>query len=134
MSKDGLLPKVFSELHPKFKTPAKSNLLLFLFVGVFAGFIPGDIVGDMTSIGTLFAFVLVCIGVLVMRKKSPDFPRPFRTPFVPVVPILGVLVCMAMILGLGWENWARLLVWLAIGFAIYFGYSYKNSKLNKPTK
>ncbi len=131
MSNDGLLPKVFSELHPKFKTPAKSNLLLFVFVGFFAALIPGDVVGDMTSIGTLFAFVLVCIGVLVMRVKMPDFPRPFKTPLVPVVPILGVLVCLAMILGLGWENWARLIVWLAIGFAIYFGYSYNNSKLNK---
>jgi APA family basic amino acid/polyamine antiporter len=131
MSKDGLLPAVFSELHPKYKTPAKSNMLLFLFVGVFATFIPGDIVGDMTSIGTLFAFILVCIGIVVLRKKSPEIPRPFRTPFVPLVPILGVLVCSAMILGLGWENWTRLIIWLAIGFAIYFGYSIKNSKLNK---
>jgi APA family basic amino acid/polyamine antiporter len=131
MSKDGLLPSVFSELHPKFKTPAKSNMLLFLFVGVFATFIPGDVVGDMTSIGTLFAFILVCVGIIILRKTSPDTPRPFKTPLVPLVPILGVLVCLAMIAGLGWENWARLLVWLAIGFVIYFGYSVKNSKLNK---
>jgi APA family basic amino acid/polyamine antiporter len=131
MSKDGLLPSVFSDLHPKFKTPAKSNFLLFLFVGIFATFIPGDVVGDMTSIGTLFAFVLVCIGIIVLRKKSPDTPRPFKTPLVPLVPILGVLVCLAMIAGLGWENWTRLFVWLGIGFVIYFGYSVKNSKLNK---
>ncbi|MEY2829203.1 MAG: hypothetical protein RIQ33_1061 [Bacteroidota bacterium] len=131
MSKDGLLPSVFSELHPKYKTPAKSNFLLFLFVGIFATFIPGDVVGDMTSIGTLFAFVLVCIGIIVLRKKSPDTPRPFKTPLVPLVPILGVLVCLAMIAGLGWENWTRLFVWLGIGFVIYFGYSVKNSKLNK---
>jgi APA family basic amino acid/polyamine antiporter len=131
MSKDGLLPKVFSELHPKYKTPYKSNLLLLIFVGFFATFVPGDIVGDMTSIGTLFAFVLVCVGILIMRKTSPDIERPFKTPFVPVVPILGILVCMAMIFGLGWANWARLFVWLGIGFVIYFGYSIKNSKLSK---
>lgn len=131
MSKDGLLPKVFSELHPKYKTPYKSNLLLLVFVGFFATFVPGDIVGDMTSIGTLFAFVLVCVGILIMRKTSPDIERPFKTPFVPVVPILGILVCVAMIFGLGWANWARLFVWLGIGFVIYFGYSIKNSKLSK---
>ena len=131
MSKDGLLPPVFSQLHPRYKTPAKSNFLLFLFVGVFATFLPGDVVGDMTSIGTLFAFVLVCIGVIVMRKTSPETPRPFKTPLVPLVPILGIIVCLAMIAGLGWENWTRLFVWLAIGFAIYFGYSVKKSKLNK---
>lgn len=131
MSKDGLLPKVFSELHPKYKTPYKSNLLLLIFVGFFATFVPGDIVGDMTSIGTLFAFVLVCVGILIMRKTSPDIERPFKTPFVPVVPILGILVCLAMIFGLGWANWARLFVWLGIGFVIYFGYSIKNSKLSK---
>lgn len=131
MSKDGLLPKVFSELHPKYKTPYKSNLLLLVFVGFFATFVPGDIVGDMTSIGTLFAFVLVCVGILIMRKTSPDIERPFKTPFVPVVPILGILVCLAMIFGLGWANWARLFVWLGIGFVIYFGYSIKNSKLSK---
>ncbi|MBN8701640.1 MAG: amino acid permease [Bacteroidetes bacterium] len=129
MSKDGLIPKIFSDLHPKYRTPHKSNLLFFLFVGVFAAFVPGDIVGDMTSIGTLFAFVLVCIGVLVMRKTNPDMPRPFKTPLVPIVPILGVLVCLAMIYGLGTENWMRLFIWLAIGMAIYFGYSRKHSKV-----
>lgn len=129
MSKDGLMPKVFSELHPKFRTPYKSNMLLFLFVGLFAAFVPGDIVGDMTSIGTLFAFMLVCAGVIIMRKKNPDVPRQFKTPLVPLVPILGIIVCGAMIFGLGWPNWSRLLIWLAIGFVIYFGYSAKNSKL-----
>jgi APA family basic amino acid/polyamine antiporter len=131
MSKDGLLPAVFSDLHPKFKTPFKSNALLFLFVSVFAAFVPGDTVGDMTSIGTLFAFVLVCAGIIIMRKTDPDTPRPFKTPLVPLVPILGILVCAAMIYGLGVENWIRLFVWLGIGFVVYFGYSIKNSKLNK---
>jgi APA family basic amino acid/polyamine antiporter len=130
MSKDGLLPKIFSDLHPKYKTPYKSNALLFVFVGIFAAFVPGDIVGDMTSIGTLFAFVLVCAGVIIMRKIDPNISRPFKTPFVPFVPILGILVCGFMIFGLGLENWVRLLVWLIIGFVIYFGYSIKHSKLN----
>lgn len=131
MSKDGLLPKVFSELHPKFHTPYKSNLILFVFVGLFAAFVPGDIVGDMTSIGTLFAFILVCAGVIIMRKTDPDAVRGFKTPLVPLVPILGIIVCGAMIFGLGLPNWTRLIIWLLIGFVIYFGYSKRNSKLNK---
>jgi APA family basic amino acid/polyamine antiporter len=131
MSKDGLLPSVFSELHPSFRTPYKSNMILFLFVGLFAAFVPEDIVGDMTSIGTLFAFILVCAGVIIMRKTDPDAPRSFKTPLVPVVPILGILVCGAMIFGLGLPNWLRLIAWLLIGFVIYFGYSIKHSKLNK---
>lgn len=131
MSRDGLLPKVFSDVHPKYKTPYKANLIILVLVGAFAAFVPGDIVGDMTSIGTLFAFILVCIGVIIMRKTEPDLPRQFKTPWVPVVPILGVLVCAAMIFGLGWTNWARLFGWLIIGFFIYFGYSIKNSKVRK---
>src|ERR1700744_6302061 len=93
MATDDLLPKVFCELHPKFRTPYKSNMILFIFVGLFAAFLPESVAGDLTSVGTLFAFVLVCIGVLILRKKSPDRPRPFKTPLVPLVPILGVLVC-----------------------------------------
>jgi APA family basic amino acid/polyamine antiporter len=129
MSRDGLLPKVFSDVHPKYKTPYKANLIILVLVGLFAAFIPGDVVGDMTSIGTLFAFILVCIAVLILRKTEPNLPRQFRTPWVPFVPIAGVLVCAAMIFGLGWTNWLRLFVWLAIGFIIYFFYSRKNSKL-----
>jgi APA family basic amino acid/polyamine antiporter len=132
MSKDGLVPPIFSVLHPKYRTPYKSNWLFFIFVGLFAAFIPGDIVGDMTSIGTLFAFILVCAGVMILRKSDPDAPRQFRTPLVPLVPILGILVCSAMIFGLGWTNWARLAVWLAIGIVIYFAYSAKHSKLRNP--
>ncbi|MEP7107212.1 MAG: amino acid permease [Ferruginibacter sp.] len=129
MSRDGLLPKVFSAVHPKFKTPYKANLIILVLVGLFAAFIPGDIVGDMTSIGTLFAFMLVCAAVIILRKTEPDLPRQFKTPWVPVVPVLGIIVCAAMIFGLGWTNWVRLFGWLAIGFVIYFGYSRKNSKL-----
>jgi APA family basic amino acid/polyamine antiporter len=131
MSRDGLMPKIFSDLHPKYRTPYKSNMILFLFVGLFAAFVPGDIVGDMTSIGTLFAFILVCAGVIIMRRKNPELVRGFRTPMVPLVPILGIIVCGAMVFGLGWPNWMRLFIWLAIGFVIYFGYSARNSKLNK---
>jgi basic amino acid/polyamine antiporter, APA family len=131
MSRDGLVPRIFSDLHPKYKTPYKSNLIFFVLVGLFAAFVPGDIVGDMTSIGTLFAFILVCAGVWIMRVKNPEIPRQFKTPMVPLVPILGIIVCGAMIFGLGWTNWARLLAWLAVGLVIYFAYSRKNSKLNK---
>jgi APA family basic amino acid/polyamine antiporter len=131
MSRDGLVPKMFSDVHPKFSTPYKSNILFLLFVGVFAAFVPGDIVGDMTSIGTLFAFILVCAGVWIMRVKQPELPRAFKTPLVPLVPILGILVCGAMIYGLGWPNWLRLGIWMVIGFVIYFSYGIKNSTLNK---
>ncbi len=129
MSRDGLVPKVFSEVHPKYRTPYKANLLFFGFVGVFAAFVPGDIVGEMTSIGTLFAFVLVCIGVWVLRVRDPNAPRAFRTPLVPIVPIAGVIVNAAMIYGLGWTNWSRLGVWLVIGLVIYFAYGRHHSHL-----
>jgi APA family basic amino acid/polyamine antiporter len=134
MSRDGLVPAVFSEVHPRYRTPYKSNLLFFVFVGAFAAFVPGDIVGDMTSIGTLFAFILVCIGVWILRVRSPELPRQFRTPLVPLVPILGIIVCAAMIFGLGWPNWLRLAVWLVIGLVVYFGYSRKHSKVHAPPR
>ncbi|MBW7888016.1 MAG: amino acid permease [Bacteroidetes bacterium] len=133
MSRDGLVPSVFSDVHKKFKTPYKSNIIFFIFVGLFAGFLPGSVAGDMTSIGTLFAFVLVSIGVWIMRVRQPELPRGFKTPFVPFVPIMGAIVCAAMIYGLGMENWIRLFVWLLIGFIIYFSYSRHHSKLNKTT-
>jgi APA family basic amino acid/polyamine antiporter len=131
MSKDGLIWPVFSKLHPKFKTPYKSNLIFLVFVGIFAAFIPEDVVGNMTSIGTLFAFVLVCIGIVVMRRSDPDTPRPFKTPWVPFVPILGAVVCVLMMLGLGKDNWLRLIIWMIIGFVIYFTYSKKHSLIRK---
>ncbi len=128
MSKDRLLPKVFSEVHPEFRTPYKSNLLFMVFVSLFAAFVPVQVVGEMTSIGTLFAFVLVCIGVMVMRKTQPDAPRAFRTPLVPLVPILGILTCLAMMVSLPADTWLRLIIWLVIGLAIYFFYGLKNSQ------
>ncbi|WP_299289884.1 amino acid permease [uncultured Mucilaginibacter sp.] len=129
MSRDGLLPKVFSEIHPVYKTPYKASWFILILVGLFAAFVPGDIVGDMTSIGTLFAFMLVCVAVIVLRRTDPGLKREFKTPLVPFVPILGIIVCGAMIVGLGWTNWLRLIVWLLIGFVIYFSYSRKHSVL-----
>ena len=131
MGKDGLLPTMFGEVHAKYKTPYKANLVILIIVGAFAALVPGDIVGDMTSIGTLFAFILVCLGVIILRKTNPDLPRAFKTPLVPLVPILGILSCALMITGLGRTNWLRLIVWLAIGLAIYFLYGKKNSKIGK---
>ena len=131
MAKDGLLPKVFSDVHPTFKTPYKSNLIVMLFVCLFAAFIPARVVGEMTSIGTLFAFVLVCIGVIVLRYQRPDIPRAFKTPLVPLVPILGIGTCIFMMVFLPGDTWIRLIVWMALGFLVYFGYSARNSKLNK---
>jgi len=129
MSRDGLVPKVFSEIHPRFHTPWRSNLLFFFFVAPFSALLPLSIVGRMTSIGTLFAFVVVCAGVWVMRARDPNAPRQFRTPLVPLVPICGILVNAAMIFGLGWTNWLRLGGWLVIGLVIYFSYSRRRSKL-----
>ena len=129
MSRDGLVPEVFSDVHPRFRTPWKSNMLFFLLTAVFAAFVPGDIVGEMTSIGTLFAFMLVCAGVWILRVQRPDIPRAFRTPAVPLVAPLGILVCGAMIFGLGWTNWLRLIAWLALGMVFYFAYGRSHSKL-----
>lgn len=131
MSKDGLVPGVFSSVHPKFRTPAKNNFLFMLFVSIFAAFVPADVVGEMTSIGTLFAFILVCIGVIVMRNKMPNAPRAFRTPLVPLVPILGVGVCLFMMVFLPLDTWIRLIAWMMIGFDVYLFYGMKNSVLNK---
>jgi APA family basic amino acid/polyamine antiporter len=133
MSQDGLIPKIFSYVHPVFRTPSKNNFLFMIFVSLFAAFIPARVVGEMTSIGTLFAFILVCVGVLVMRKTQPDAPRAFRTPWVPLIPILGIITCLFMMVFLPLDTWLRLFVWLAIGFVIYFGYSKKHSILRKRT-
>ncbi len=129
MSHDGLVPKIFSEVHPVYKTPWKANMLFFLFTSAFAGFLPESIVGEMTSIGTLFAFMLVCAGVWIMRVRRPEIPRAFIVPALPLVAVLGILVCGAMIYGLGWTNWLRLGVWLVIGLVFYFGYGMKHSRL-----
>jgi APA family basic amino acid/polyamine antiporter len=134
MSSDGLIPKAFSELHPKFKTPYKANIILFVFVGLFAALVPIHVAGDLTSFGTLFAFILVSIGVLIMRKTSPDIQRPFKTPLVPLVPILGALVCLGMIIGLDQQTLLVAALWMIAGLLIYFLYSRKRSKLRNPAE
>jgi APA family basic amino acid/polyamine antiporter len=133
MSKDGLIPKIFSSINPRTQTPAKNNLLFMLFVSVFAAFVPARVVGEMTSIGTLFAFILVCIGVWVMRRKMPEIPRAFKTPMVPLVPILGIFVCLFMMVFLPMDTWIRLLVWMLIGMDIYLVYGAKHSHLGNGT-
>jgi APA family basic amino acid/polyamine antiporter len=134
MSRDGLLPKVFSNMHKKYNTPHVSTILTGSVAAIIAGLFPISILGELVSIGTLLAFTIVCISVLVLRKTQPNTHRPFRTPFVPVVPILGAIICFAQMYSLPYDTWIRLLVWMAIGFAIYFLYSRKNSKLNDETK
>ncbi|GEO08222.1 amino acid permease [Segetibacter aerophilus] len=133
MSKDGLIPKIFSTVNPTTQTPAKNNLLFMLFVSLFAAFVPARVVGEMTSIGTLFAFILVCIGIWVMRRKMPEIPRAFKTPLVPLVPILGVFTCLFMMAFLPMDTWIRLLVWMLIGMDIYLAYGAKNSHLGNGT-
>jgi basic amino acid/polyamine antiporter, APA family len=130
MSKDGLLPRIFSSVHPKYQTPVRSNTMFMLFVSLFAAFVPARVVGEMTSIGTLFAFILVCIGIIVMRKQMPDVPRAFKTPMVPLIPILGVVTCFFMMAFLPLDTWIRLFVWMIIGFDVYIWYGIKNSLLS----
>jgi APA family basic amino acid/polyamine antiporter len=134
MSHDGLVPPIFSEVHPRYQTPWKSNLLFLVLTGLFAGFVPGDIVGEMTSIGTLFAFVLVCAGVWIMRRRRPDIARGFTVPALWFVAPAGIVVCGAMIYGLGWTNWLRLAAWLAVGLVLYFGYARQHSRLGPPAR
>lgn len=133
MSKDGLIPKLFSDLSKR-QTPWKTNAIFMVFVSVFAGFVPVSDLGHMVSIGTLFAFTLVCIGILVLRKTEPNIERPFKTPLVPFVPIMGIIVCVVMMLSLPGESWERLAIWLLIGVVIYMFYGRKHSKLNNSTK
>jgi APA family basic amino acid/polyamine antiporter len=135
MAKDGLMPKAFSELHPKFNTPYKSNLMLMVFVGLFAAFVPGSLAGDLTSFGTLLAFVLVSIGVWIMRRSDPDQPRPFRSPLsspsFPLVPVMGALVCSALIASLDTFTLQVAVGWMLLGFIVYFIYGRGNSKLQQ---
>ena len=133
MSNDGLIPKAFGDLHPKYKTPYKANWILFVFVGAFAAFVPGHVAGDLTSFGTLFAFVLVSLGVWILRIKSPNIERPFKTPAAPVVAVLGAVICLAMIVGLDGQTLKVAFGWMAIGLVVYFTYSRKNSKLRNPS-
>jgi basic amino acid/polyamine antiporter, APA family len=131
MSQDGLLPAMFSELHPKFSTPWKSNILFAVFVSLFAGLVPGHVIGEMTSIGTLLAFVIVCISVPILRRTMPNAPRAFLVPFVPWIPIAGALCCLAIMASLPLDTWIRLVVWLVIGCLLYFSYSRWNSRLHR---
>src|SRR5205814_2264180 len=123
MARDGLVPKAFfADIHPRFRTPWKSTIAIGIFVAFLAGFLPIDALLHLTNIGTLFAFVIVCTAVLVMRYKSPDAERPFRCPFVPVVPILGIISCLMLMCSLPEANWIRLFAWMGIGLFIYFVY------------
>ena len=130
MSRDGLVPPLFSEVHPKYRTPWKSNVVFFVLTALFAAFVPGNIVGEMTSIGTLFAFILVCAGVWLIRVRRPEIPRGFVVPALPLVSTHGIVVCGAMIYGLGWTNWLRLAAWLVVGLFLYFGYARRHSRLS----
>ena len=132
MSNDGLLPPVFSKVHPKFKTPYISTIMTGTVAMIFAGILPISVLSELVSIGTLLAFTIVCIGIIVLRKTRPEIHRPFRTPWVPLVPILGAAVCLAQMLALPFDTWIRLLAWMGIGFLIYFLYSVKHSKFHKP--
>lgn len=134
MSRDGLLPPFFSKIHEKYRTPAHSNLLFMVIVGGLAAFVPARVAGEMTSIGTLFAFTLVCAAVLIVRKSMPDVHRAFKTPFVPVVPILGILTCLCMMLFLPADTWIRLVLWMLIGLDVYACYGVKHSKLEHHVK
>ena len=131
MSRDGLLPAGISHVHPKYQTPARSTLLTGVVVAVCSSTMSTEVAGNLTSMGTLFAFVLVCLGVLVLRKSDPDRPRPFRAPLVPVVPVLGMLTCLGMMAGLDSATWINFFVWLAIGLVIYLSYGRHHSILGK---
>jgi len=129
MSRDGLFPKWGSAVNPRFRTPYISSIIVGVFVSIFASLIPISILGELVSIGTLLAFVIVCAGVWVLRKTNPEVPRPFATPWVPLVPIIGIIVLFTMMAALPWETWLRLLVWLLIGFVVYFTYGQKHSRV-----
>jgi APA family basic amino acid/polyamine antiporter len=132
MAKDGLLPPVFAKVHPKFRTPYITTIMTGLLCSVMAGFLPLNLLGELVSIGTLLAFTVVCIGVVVLRKTRPDMPRPFRTPLVPLIPILGALICVAQTVLLPSDTWLRLIIWMALGVVVYFLYGRKHSHLNAP--
>ncbi|MBI3928367.1 MAG: amino acid permease [Armatimonadetes bacterium] len=131
MTRDGLLPQWAGQVHPKFRTPWISTILVGIFVALFAGFFPIGILGELTSIGTLLAFVIVCTGVWILRVRRPDLARPFKTPMVPLVPILGILVCGYMMVSLPGDTWLRLIVWLILGMFIYFGYGLRHSRIQQ---
>jgi len=129
MSRDGLLPAIFGKVHPKFQTPYVTTIVTGIVAAAVAGFFPIALLGELVSIGTLLAFVIVCVGVMVLRYARPNIPRPFRTPLVPLVPILGILICGYMMSSLPGDTWIRLIVWMLAGLAIYFLYGMRNSRV-----
>jgi basic amino acid/polyamine antiporter, APA family len=131
MSRDGLLPSLFADIHPRWHTPWRSNLLFMGFISLFSGLVPITKLGHMTSIGTLFAFVIVCTGVMILRAVHPEWPRPYKAPLVPLVPLAGIIVCLLMMFSLGVDTWLRLIIWLAIGIFIYLTYSRFHSRFGK---
>jgi basic amino acid/polyamine antiporter, APA family len=135
MANDGLLPrKFFADIHPKFRTPWKNTMLVGLLAAIVGSITPIDDIGKMVNIGTLLAFVIVCMAVIILRRTNPGQPRPFKTPWVPVVPILGIIFNGYMMVKLGMVNWIRLVVWLIIGLFIYFTYGLKNSRLQQKAR
>jgi basic amino acid/polyamine antiporter, APA family len=131
MSKDGLLPSRFARIHPRFKTPYYSTIVTGSVALIFAGILPINILGELVSIGTLLAFAIVCVGIIFLRVKRPELKRPFRTPFVPLVPILGALICMIQMYSLPLDTWLRLIIWMAVGMVIYFTYGVRHSEIRK---
>ena len=134
MASDGLLPPFAKKIHPKFRTPHITSIITGVVVALAAGFTPIGALGELVSIGTLLAFVIVSIGVIFLRYRRPDLERPFRTPFVPFVPILSALVSLALMAGLPLDTWLRLIIWMAIGLVIYFAYGYRHSELRKRSR
>jgi APA family basic amino acid/polyamine antiporter len=132
MSRDGLLPKMFSRVHPRFRTPHLSTMITGSVMAVAAGLLPLTTLGELVSMGTLLAFVLVSIGIIILRRTAPDLPRPFRTPLVPLVPILGALACLVQMVALPLATWLRLVIWLALGLVLYFAYGARHSTLRQP--
>ena len=130
MSRDGLLPPFFGKIHPRFRTPTHSNTLFMIGVGLLAAFVPAEVAGEMTSIGTLFAFILVCAGVLIVRRTMPDRERAFRVPWVPAIPIMGIISCFIVMISLPADTWIRLIVWMLIGLDVYLSYGIFHSRLD----
>ena len=134
MARDGLLPQSFAKIHPRFRTPHVTTILTGVAVGVCAMFTSIDEMVDLTNIGTLFAFILVCIGIPILRYRKPDRPRAFKTPLSPLIPALGVVSCIYLMRGLPWVTWIRFAVWLLVGMAVYFSYGFKKSGLRQVSR